>query len=833
VKSKKLISTLGVILGLLYLSSGAGSAWAASEKVLHSFAFATRGAHPYAPLLLDSAGNLYGTSTRGGAHGYGAVFELVPKGGGWTESVLYSFIGSKDGNNANGNENGLVVDSAGNLYGTNAGDNSVPCGPPPQCGTVFELTPNSSGGWSESIIYTFKGGNDGSLPKGRLVFDRAGNLYGVTSAEGGMGGGTVFKLTPNSGGGWTESILYTFSSAEGNGPEAGLVFDSAGNLYGTTGFGPRSGGVYKLTPNSGGGWTESVLYTFTGGADGARPYSSLIFDQGGNLYGTTTFGGNSSCGIYGGCGTVFKLTPNSGGGWTESVIYSFTGGNDQYPGNGVIFDSAGNLYGTTVGVQIEDIDPKACQYCGTVFELTPTSNGWTKTVLHTFTAQEGGNPFASLIFDRNGDLLGSAPAEGPGRLGVVFQLTPTSAGWTESSLHNFRAFDGTNWNADFSEGLVSDAAGNLFGTTSFGGTYNEGTVYEMVPGSSGWTEKVLYNFTGRKDGGNPLGGLVFDAAGSLYGTGNIGGAHYSRKYAKCRTNFLLSTSCGVVFKLTPTAQGTWSESVIYSFCAKVVCQDGRNPIAGPTIDKSGNLYVAAGGGYNGYGAVFELMPSTKGWTEKVVYNFCGKCGEGYAQGPFAFDQAGNLYGFNSGGGGQSNCGLVIELMPRSSGWTASILHTFAGGKDGAGPFGRPIFDSAGNLYGSTGGGGAGFSGTVFELTPNSNGGWTENILYSFTGGADGGGAYGTLVFDSAGDLFGTAAVGGNVSDCGGYGGCGTVFKLTPDSGGWTESVLYSFMGGADGFQPRGGLVFDSAGNLVGSSAGGGAHNAGTVFEVTP
>jgi uncharacterized repeat protein (TIGR03803 family) len=846
VQSKRVISRLGMVLALVtFLLTGASRAWAASEKVLHNFAFARGGASPYAPLIFDGAGNLYGTTTDGGAHGYGTVFELVPEAGGWSERVLYSFRGGSDGGFPSG---GLVFDSAGALYGITNFDNGSCFGTPPYCGTVFKLTPSSSDGWTESVIYSFKGGSDGVSPVGALVFDTAGNLYGATGGGGntgceGGGCGTIFKLTPTSGGGWTESVLYRFAGSpngDGAGPNGSLIFDSAGALYGTTGIGGSCftfnlgcGTVFKLTPSSGGGWTESILYRFTGGADGIFPNGSPIFDSAGNLYGATIEGGNTGCQVSG-CGTVFKLTPSSGGNWTESVLYAFTGGNDQGPGTALIFDSTGNLYGTTSGGPTEN-PLLPCQYCGTVFELTPSSKGqWTPTVLHTFTFVQGAAPLAGLV-PRNGVLYGPASLGGAGRLGVVFKLTPTSGGWTESLVHNFKAVDGRLP----SPSLVADATGNLFGTTFFGGSHNLGTVFELTPGSSGgWTEKVLYNFTGGRDGGLPMPNLVFDAAGNLYGTANIGGAHQTRGTTQCFPYFGGSTSsCGVVFKLAPSTQETWTESVIYSFCPKWHCRDGRNPGAGLITDKAGHLYGVAGGGDHKHGVIFELTPSASGWTESVLHSFCGQeCGDGNGgQFPLVLDGAGNLYGVNGyGGGGTCNCGLVFELMPTGSGWTLRVLHTFTGGtNDGAFPGGRLTLDSAGNVFGSTFDGGASVYGTVFEVMPQSGGGWTERLLYSFTGGADGTVPNGSLVFDSAGVLYGTTIEGGNLTDCAGSG-CGTVFKLTPNSGGgWTESVLYSFTGGKDGGEPDGGLIFDSAGNLAGTTSIGGAHNAGTVFEVTP
>src|ERR1035441_332430 len=209
----------------------------------------------------------------------------------------------------------------------------------------------------EKVLHNFNNnGTDGTNPRAGLIFDAAGNLYGTTENGGTNGVGTVFELTPTAGGGWTETVLYSFCSqancTDGYQPWAGLIFDAAGNLYGTTVYGGTAdttcsycGTVFELTPNGSGGWTETVLHSFGDGTDGFYPSAGLIFDAAGNLYGTTAMGGTYD---YPWDGTVFELTPAAGGGWTEKVLYSFGGGTDGYwPEAGLIFDAAGNLYGTT------------------------------------------------------------------------------------------------------------------------------------------------------------------------------------------------------------------------------------------------------------------------------------------------------------------------------------------------------------------------------------------------------------------------------------------------------------------------------------------------------
>ena len=356
-----------------------------TELVLYRFQGGSDGSVPVGGLITDRAGDLYGTTWDGGdTNGDGTVFKLTPDGsGGYSESVLYRFQG---GNGADDPVGGLVMDSAGNLYGAAAGGIRN-CALGIGCGVVFKLAPNGSGGYTESVLYRFQGGSDGESPRG-LIMDRAGNLYGTTSDGGGIRNcplydrecGVVFKLAANGSGGYTESVIYRFrGGTDGWLPYGRLSIDRTGNLYGTTGFGGKKtrecphygcGVVFKLAPDGGGAYTESVLYRFRGGRDGAGPKAGLIMDRAGNLYGTTVGGGGSSK-CDGGCGTVFKLTPDGSGGYSESVLYRFTGwSNGWSPETGLILDRAGNLYGTTGlgGNNTGNCSP-AIAGCGVVYEI--------------------------------------------------------------------------------------------------------------------------------------------------------------------------------------------------------------------------------------------------------------------------------------------------------------------------------------------------------------------------------------------------------------------------------------------------------------------------------
>jgi len=309
----KALTTLTVML-IVTVVLASGAAAASQYKVLHTFTWAST---LYGGLTFDAAGNLYGTTEGGGAYGYGVVFKLThDPDGSWTESTLFSFTGGSDGGNP---WDVPTFDAAGNLYGTTTSGGLG-------YGTVFKLTPNPDAKWTESVVYRFTGGDDGETPMAGLILDGAGNLYGTTYTGGNYGAGTVFKLTPNLGGSWTQTVLHHFTGSDGSNIVAGVISDATGNLYGaaTRGGADGSGVVFKLKPNPDGSWTQSVLHTFAGGSDGTYPdHGSLVLDGHGNLYGATADGGTGSCSFVGlpGCGAIFELTPNPDGTWTEHMLH--------------------------------------------------------------------------------------------------------------------------------------------------------------------------------------------------------------------------------------------------------------------------------------------------------------------------------------------------------------------------------------------------------------------------------------------------------------------------------------------------------------------------------
>ncbi|MGA8491334.1 MAG: choice-of-anchor tandem repeat GloVer-containing protein [Terriglobales bacterium] len=385
----------------------------------------------------------------------------------------------------------------------------------------------AGGSGSENALYSFAGGGDPKLPYAGLIFDKAGNLYGTSEFGGTYNQGTVFEITPNSNGSWTESVLYSFTGSEdGAQPYGSLVFDSSGNLYGTTNFGGDTncnlgcGTVFKLSPGSS-GWTESVLYTFTGGSDGGEPDARVLFDAAGNLYGTTLLGGSINSACTSGCGTIFKLAHGSSG-WTESIIYAFQGGTDGLsPYDGLAFDAAGNLYGSTYA---------GGSGYGVIFKLTPGSSGWAETVLHAFRGgYDGKSPYGDLILDGSGNLYGTASQGGYQGYGVVFEMLLNTKGrWAEKVLHSFANTPAGNPVA----GLAIDTAGNLYGTTMLGATRAScgggcGALFKLAPASGGWTYKVVHDFGHGADGYHPTGDLILDSTGNLYGTTQAGGAQGS------------------------------------------------------------------------------------------------------------------------------------------------------------------------------------------------------------------------------------------------------------------------------------------------------------------
>lgn len=385
----------------------------------------------------------------------------------------------------------------------------------------------------------------------------------------------------------TYSILHTFTGgSDGGGPYAGLTIDRAGNLYGTTTYGGQGyGSVFELSFR-GTGWSFHPIYKFGGGSDGEGPLSRVIIGPNGTLYGTTYAGGNVSCDGGQGCGTVFNLKPRPIAcpaafcTWRKTVLYRFNGGNDgANPLLGdLVFDHAGNIFGSTGnggGVACSGLG------CGTVFELSPVAGAWQENVLYAFSGSDGENPYAGVVFDQAGNLYGTTKFGGPAANGTVFRLGPNGSGWTESVLYGFAGQNDGYWPVG---GLIFDALGNLYGTTISGGANGGGIAFAVTPQGS---ENVIFSFAGGPSGG-VYGSLTMDAAGNLYGITYDDGAFGN----------------GAVFRLSPSPNG-WIYTDLHDFTGS----DGRCPYGNLVIDASGNLYgtTEAGGQYD-YGVVWKITP---------------------------------------------------------------------------------------------------------------------------------------------------------------------------------------------------------------------------------
>jgi len=405
-------------------------------------------------------------------------------------ALLLSTGGSIDGATPN---QGLVSDSSGNLYGTTEEGGSVPCATGYGCGTVFELSPLTGGGWEQTVLFNFctstsnpKTCSEGAYPESSLLIDKKGNLYGGTN-QGGIGYGVVFELSPPSvqGGSWTQAVLFTASDVNaGLYPDSQLIIDGKGNLYGTNGAGGILGGgnVFELSPPTaqGGPWTETILYTFCQVgpfcSDGQSPAGGVVFDREGNLYGATGLGGANSNGV------VFELSPSQSGEWTEAVLYTFSasGQGGSLPDGSLTLDNAGNLYGVTFagGIQYKKYCDDWTKHCGAVFRLLKKAN-W-KEQFFQFHGFDGGVPQATpYLNETSGVVFGTTELGGTQALGTIYEINGTS----ETVLYNFcsqaNCADGAQ---PGSGGSLVNIGGKLYGTTWSGGGngYGPGTVFEFT-----------------------------------------------------------------------------------------------------------------------------------------------------------------------------------------------------------------------------------------------------------------------------------------------------------------------------------------------------------------
>jgi uncharacterized repeat protein (TIGR03803 family) len=739
---------------LAFASAGAAvQAQTAVEHVVYTFGNYPHGANPYGTLALDSAGDLYGTTFEGGGANAGVVFEWSSSG----YQPLHDFAGGSDGANPYA---GVTLDSAGDIYGTTYN------GGPANAGVVYEIP----AGGKETVLYSFTGGSDGGHPYAGVILDSSGNLYGTTYQGGASNAGVVYKLSPAG----QETVLYAFTGgADGGDPYGGVIFDPQGNLYGTTYAGGnqyyKAGVVYRLNPAG----QENVLYTFPGDADGANPYAGVVRDSAGNLYGT----------VGGVGGIIYKIGPSG----TYKTLHQFKGAGPGGLKSGLALDAAGDLYGTTQSGGANNLGVAYKLDTVTGFQALYSFPGPPPQV--DFKVSTG--PTGGVALDTAGNVYGATPYGGAA--GIVFEAPATGA---PKVLYTMRGAPGGS--TPFGN-VIQDAEGNLYGTTAHGGSMSAGVVYKVSRSGEGTT---LYSFTGKADGQFPQSRLARDAGGNLYGTCFGGGA----------------SNLGVVFKLSLSGQLT----VLHSFTGGV---DGASPAYGVVLDSAGNVYgttpLGGAGSQTGEqeGVVFKLTPSGD---LTVPHAFTGLADGGMPEADLFIDAQGNLYGTASAGG--TGGGVVFELTASGQ---YEVLYAFPGGASGGEPLGGVIMDAEGNLYGTAFGGqlpgGRAGEGVVFMLDHEG----AYSVLYTFTGGSDGAIPIGDIARDAANNLYGVTAAGGPAS-CTVW--CGVVYEITPSG---EEIVLHGFTGGSDGGGSSAGVLRGASGDIYGTTSYGGAAGAGVVFRIAP
>jgi len=799
------------------------------DAVMHSFGAGNDGQNPMAGLVSDSHGNLYGTASAGGLYGNGTAF-VVSSG---SETVLYNFGGpNNDGRNPLGN---LIFDSTtGNLYGTTSAGGMF------GKGTVFALALNGT----ETVLYNFGTiANDGQNPSAGVVLDSSGNLWGTTRGGGTFGFGTAFELSPNAGGGFTETVMYSFGTVanDGQNPEAGLVFDNSGNLYGTTVHGGSSTGcgnsgcgtVFELSHNG----TETVLYSFCAQSnctDGANPYAGLVFDSSfSNLYGTTAFGGAN------GFGTAFGLS-FSGGGWTEAVLYSFGNLPDgQNPYAGLVFDSYGNLFGTTANGGLSNE--------GAVFQLVSnTSNihccreipvyGFAYSFQHP---DDGQNPRAGLFIDPSGNLDGTTVNGGVNGVGTVFGIAlaqytltvSTTGSGTVTSMdgsincpgtcnHNYPSNTQVTLNATPASGYTfSGWSGACSGTgpctvtmtqgLSVGATFTQAFTLTVSTTGSG-------TVTSSPSGINCPGTCSYNYSSGTHVTlSEMPATGY--QFAGWGDGCSGTGSCTVTMNQNLTVDATFNQGGSFSNLLSFSSSNGAHLFGGVVQGSNGNLYgTTADGGAHSDGTVFSV--TTAGMSMNTLYNFCPQtpCSDGLVpKSGLVLANDGNFYGTTSEGG-TNDLGTVFQITPSG---TLTTIYSFDGTQHGANPAAALIQGTDGNLYGTTTNGGSRNRGTMFKITT----GGSLTVVLSFcmaSGCSDGIGPSGSLIQGSDGNFYGTTVSGGAYHR-------GTIYKVTPSG---TLTTLHSF-DLTDGSQPTGGVVQGFDGNLYGTTYGGGTHHWGTVFKI--
>jgi uncharacterized repeat protein (TIGR03803 family) len=609
-------------------------------------------------------------------------------------------------------------------------------------------------------LHSFGVISNGALPYAGLVQGKDGSFYGTTDYGGTNGGwGTVFKISSTG----ALTSLYSFSNGvDGAQPAAGLVQGSDGYFYGTASseFVTNNwGAVFKIS--STGAFT--TLYSFTNGADGANPGTALVQGNDGCFYGTVNFGSTTNT-----WGHVFRISTNG----AFTLLYSFTNINDgAAPEASLIQGSDGYFYGTTQG--------GGTNGSGTVFKISSTGEF---TKLYSFIGDaDGSYPEGALVQGSDGYFYGTTSYGGTNDWGTVFKISSNGA---FTLLYSFTNGVDGGWPY---AGLVEGKDGYFYGTASWGGTADDGTVFKI---SSDGAFTSLYSFTNGIDGGYPWGALVQASDGCFYGT----------------TSYGFPNSLGTVFKINSAGAFT----LLYSFA---FASDGAGPLAGLVQASDGDFYgTTSAGGSNAPGTVFKI---TSSGDLTLLYSFTNGADGSRPESSLVQGRDGSFYGTAEKGGGTNDGGTIFKI---GSSGALTPLHSFTFGRDGANPYAGLIQGSDGDFYGTTYSGGTDFDGTVFKIT--ADGALTP--LHSFIG-ADGANPEAGLVPGSDGYFYGT-------TDSGGRNYNGTVFKISPSG---ILTSLYSFTGGNDGGTPQASLVEGVDGSFYGTASSGGKNGNGTIFKISP
>jgi hypothetical protein len=881
-------------------------------------------------LVSDAAGDLFGTTEYGGADNDGVVYELVKTSSGYSAPVT---LASFNGSNGQGPFAGLISDAEGDLFGTaEFGGNGY--------GVVFELV-NSSSGYSAPVVLAAFNGANGQSPVGSLLSDAAGDLFGTTADGGAYSDGVVFELVKTSSGYSAPVTLASFNGVDGALPEAGLITDAEGDLFGTTSGGGADGdGTAFELINTSSGFSAPITLASLNGADGNEPFGGLVADAAGDLIGTATYGGANNDGAVFEISGAFALAPTVDA--TTTVI-----DNDQPPGfvaptvtgtvaNQTTYNNApidpfssvtiadanansptdtltitlsgagGTLAGTdlsgsngtytlsgSAATVMSELDalvftPSAgapnsattttftLSDASSADSLTPTVNssttvtnsvagaGAAPTIAATVAGQttagnapidpfshvtigdaNPGSPTETLTITSSGgagtlsgaglsgsngaySLTGSAatvtsevdalvftPTGTPGGVSTTrFTLSDASSAYGVTSFAStptvLASFNGADGVSPDGGNLIADAAGNLFGMAFGPGGAGTSEVYELVKTGSSYSAPIVLASFNSSYGLLLNNGLIADAEGDLFGTTDLGGAYGD----------------GSVFEIVNSASGYSAPVTIASFNGS---QNGN--LAGPDAslisDPAGDLF-GTGGAFEsatetGLGSVFEIVNSSSGYSGPVeLAGFNGTTDGTFPDASLLADAAGDLFGTTVYGSTAYPDGTVFEIVKSGSTYSGPVTIAGFNGADGANPESNLISDAEGDLFGTTGTGGAYGDGVVFELV-NSSSGYSAPVDLASFNGADGSFPVDGMIADANGDLFGTTAAGGN--------GYGTVFELVKTSSGYSAPVTLIAFNNANGNEPLAGLISDAAGDLFGTTDEGGANDDGEVFEI--